>query len=67
MSYITWLAALLAIPNNIPAGFLAVIMGFAALDEIRRYKYKGKFLTISSMIIGILLTTAHLVLNNIYK
>ena len=65
MTIIAYLAVFLGL-FYIPAGFLAVIMGFAALDEIRRYKYQGKGAAILSIALGGGTIAMHLLLTYIY-
>ena len=42
------------------AGFLNIITGLAALDEINKYKYKGKIVVILSMVVSSGLTIYHI-------
>jgi len=66
MTYICVIATFLAI-FVLPAGFLAIVTGFAALDEIQKYHYKGKRLAYLSIAGGGLFFIMHILLINVYK
>lgn len=66
MTYIALIAAFLSI-FVLHAGVLAVITGFAAVDEIQKYHYKGKILAKFATIFGGLCFFGHLILINVYK